>query len=220
MMNVLDRNRFLQMTIAFECSLVLVAMFLGWLTGVDPLEHLRFDRASLLEGVVVGALGTIPLFLAFLISRRLPIRSLQEIRTFLQTVLGGPLAACRWYELLLLGFVAGFSEEVLFRGTLQPWLEQGSFWIGVILCNLLFGLAHAVTPVYAVLACLIGLYLSLMLDATSERNLLTPILVHGLYDALAFGVVAAETRRDERGTPGNPGRETPETGDPHPEDDE
>jgi membrane protease YdiL (CAAX protease family) len=52
--------------------------------------------------------------------------------------------------------------------------------------NIVFGLAHALTPLYFVLATLVGIYLGLSLDYGGERNLLTPIIIHGLYDFLAF----------------------------------
>jgi membrane protease YdiL (CAAX protease family) len=47
-------------------------------------------------------------------------------------------------------------------------------------------LVHAVTPLYALMAALVGLYLGWTLDYGGDRNLLTPIIIHGLYDFLAF----------------------------------
>jgi len=52
--------------------------------------------------------------------------------------------------------------------------------------NLIFGMTHAVTPLYALLAAAVGVYLGLALDYGGDRNLLTPIIIHGLYDFLAF----------------------------------
>jgi membrane protease YdiL (CAAX protease family) len=43
-----------------------------------------------------------------------------------------------------------------------------------------------VTPLYAVLAALVGFYLGLSLDYGGERNLLIPVIIHGFYDFLAF----------------------------------
>ena len=57
---------------------------------------------------------------------------------------------------------------------------------GLIGSNILFGLVHAITPLYTVLATLVGIYLGLALDIGGDRNLLTPIIIHGLYDFLAF----------------------------------
>ena len=57
---------------------------------------------------------------------------------------------------------------------------------GLIGSNIIFGLVHAVTPLYAVLAALVGIYLGLSLDYGGDRNLLIPVIIHGLYDFLAF----------------------------------
>jgi len=70
---------------------------------------------------------------------------------------------------------------------LQPWLE--SYWGalgGLIGSNIVFGLVHAITPLYLVLATVVGIYLGLVLDYGGERALLTPVLIHWLYDFLAF----------------------------------
>jgi membrane protease YdiL (CAAX protease family) len=92
-----------------------------------------------------------------------------------------------WTDLFILAAIAGISEEILFRGVIQPWME--SSWglnTGLIGSSMLFGLVHAITPLYAVLAALVSIYLGLALDYGGERNLLTPIIIHGLYDFLAF----------------------------------
>jgi len=88
---------------------------------------------------------------------------------------------------LILASIAGLSEELLFRGVIQPWIESScGLTAGLIGSNIIFGLAHAVTPLYAVLAALVGMYLSLSMDYGGDRNLLLPVVIHGLYDFLAF----------------------------------
>jgi membrane protease YdiL (CAAX protease family) len=101
----------------------------------------------------------------------------------------------------VLSAIAGISEEVLFRGVIQPWMETA--WgatAGLLASNAIFGLLHAVTPLYAILAGLVGVYLGLALDYGDQRNLLTPIFIHGVYDFLAFMVVmrayAAQQNRE------------------------
>ena len=61
--------------------------------------------------------------------------------------------------------------------------------VALIGSNVIFGLVHSLTPLYAVLAALVGIYLGLSLDYGGERNLLIPIIIHGLYDFLAFLVL-------------------------------
>jgi len=193
----LGRGDFLKLATVFESGLVVVAYVVGWLTGINPLAHLKIDGAALFWGIV----GTIPLYLLFLISYRIPIGELRTIRRFLIDKLGPFLTACRWQDMLYLGLLAGITEEVLFRGVLQPWMEGQWGWsAGLIGSNLLFALAHWITPVYALLAGLTGLYLGFALDIAGERNLAVPVLIHALYDFLAF-LAVARTYREERSRP-------------------
>ncbi|MFM8333737.1 MAG: lysostaphin resistance A-like protein [Candidatus Methylumidiphilus sp.] len=190
-----NRQAFIKTATIFEASLVALAYGLGWWAGVDPLADLRLEMAALLWGLA----GTLPLCLLFLGAYRIPSRNLRAIQRFLIDALGPLLDACRWPELLYLAVLAGVTEEVLFRGLLQPLIEARWGWpAGLALSNLLFALAHFVTPLYAVLAGLTGLYLGLSLDLGGGRNLLTPIAIHALYDFLAFAAVA-RAYRAERG---------------------
>ncbi|WP_376693388.1 CPBP family intramembrane glutamic endopeptidase [Wenzhouxiangella sp. EGI_FJ10409] len=86
---------------------------------------------------------------------------------------------------VLVSALAGIGEELLFRGVIQAglvaWLTPAS---GIVIASLLFGLAHAVSFSYLLLATLMGLYLGLLYHWTG--NLLVPILVHALYDWVAI----------------------------------
>lgn len=190
-----NRPSFLKLATCFEGSLVAAAYFIGWLAGADPLADLRLS----LDALVWGLAGTVPLYLLFLVSYQVPAGRMHAIKRFLVDRLGPLLSACQWTELLYLGLLAGFTEEILFRGLLQPLAESYWGWAaGLIASNLLFALAHFVTPLYALLAGLTGVYLGFALDFGGERNLLTPVFIHSLYDFLAF-LAVARTYRAERG---------------------
>ncbi|MEI7993298.1 MAG: CPBP family intramembrane glutamic endopeptidase [Methylococcaceae bacterium] len=167
----------------FEASLILVAVFLGWVAGIDPFVNIVFSETAIAFGVI----GTAPLFLMFLALEKVQGESVVNIRKLLLNTLGPGLHRYHWTDLLILAAIAGVSEELLFRGVIQPWIETSwGITAGLILSNIVFGLVHAVTPLYAVLAALVGIYLGLSLDYGGERNLLTPIIIHGFYDFLAF----------------------------------
>lgn len=167
----------------FEASLILVAVFLGWVAGIDPFVNIVFSETAIAFGVI----GTAPLFLMFLALEKVQGESVVNIRKLLLNTLGPGLHRYHWTDLLILAAIAGVSEELLFRGVIQPWIETSwGISAGLILSNIVFGLVHAVTPLYAVLAALVGIYLGLSLDYGGERNLLTPIIIHGFYDFLAF----------------------------------
>lgn len=191
----ITRRAFLKVATFFEGSLVIIAYLIGWLTEVDPLANLSFNSNAWLWGLA----GTVPLYLFFLFSYHLPFRSLYPIKRFLIERMGPLLNTCHWRELLYLGVLAGFTEEVLFRGLLQPLLESHWGWAaGIIVSNVFFAMAHFITPLYALLAGLTGLYLGFALDFGGERNLLTPILIHAIYDFLAF-LAVARSYREEHG---------------------
>ena len=181
MLDLTNRYDFLAAAVLFEGSLIGIAAALGWWFKVDPLAQLAWSGL----GVIWGLAATVPMIGLFLAANRFPIGPLRTIKQFLHDALGPSLIACRWYDLLLVAIVAGIGEELLFRGVLQPLI--GKLW-----SNVLFGLLHLITLPYALLAGLIGGYLGWLFD--QSENILAPIITHGLYDFLAFLVVAREYR--------------------------
>ncbi|GAB4357757.1 MAG: CPBP family intramembrane glutamic endopeptidase [Methylohalobius sp. ZOD2] len=189
----MNKTQFLIMATLFEGGLVVVAYLLGWWMEIDPMASFAWRS----EALSLGLLGTFPLLAFFGISYRLPVSGLEKIKRLLIDTLGSLLAASRWYELAYVAALAGVGEEVLFRGVLQPWLESLWGWgPALLISNLLFGLAHSVTPLYTVLAAMTGMYLGWLLDVGGERNLLVPIVVHSVYDLAAFVIVVAAYRAE------------------------
>jgi membrane protease YdiL (CAAX protease family) len=176
-------DHFFKSACVFEAALIVVAVVLGWLGDINPFASLHYSESAILYGI----LGTIPLFLLFLLLEQITAESVVAIRRMLLETLGPGLHRYHWADLLILAAIAGISEEILFRGVIQPWMESSwGMTTGLVVSNILFGLVHAVTPLYAVLATIVGIYLGLALDYGGDRNLLTPIIIHGLYDFLAF----------------------------------
>jgi membrane protease YdiL (CAAX protease family) len=177
----------------FESSLIIVAIVLGWIADINPFENIHFSE----NAVLYGFFGTIPLYLIFMAMEHMPYDSIQKIRQILIDTIGASMNKQNWADLFILAAIAGVAEEVLFRGVIQPWMENS--WgmnPGLIISSMLFGLIHAVTPLYAILATVISIYLGLSLDYGGERNLLTPIVIHALYDFLAF-IAIMKSYRDK-----------------------
>ena len=209
-----DRRSFLGMGLGIEAAVLLIGLGLGWLVGIDPRSHCRWTP----EAIVWGVVATGPLLLIFGVAYAVAWPPFRRIREMLVRLLGPPLAACRWHDLLILAALAGLCEEVLFRGVIQPWMAgvdaaavgSSGFLVALVGSNLLFALLHPVTPAYATLVGLLGCYLGLVGlvdvlpaggEASGQGNLAVPILAHGLYDFIAFLVIAAESRkRAEAGT--------------------
>ncbi|MDT4330536.1 CPBP family intramembrane glutamic endopeptidase [Methylomonas sp. MED-D] len=185
------QDRFFRLACLFEAGLAPLAVLFGWLTDVDPFAGLDWSEPALANGL----LATLPLLIVFFALQALEYPALRDIRELLLETLGARLVGRHWSDLLILAGLAGFGEEALFRGFLQPWLENRwgalpALWLS----NTVFALVHAVTPLYAVLALLIGLYLGVLLDYGGERNLLMPMVAHAAYDFVAFVVILRDYR--------------------------
>ena len=86
---------------------------------------------------------------------------------------------------ILLGGVAGWGEEWLFRGVFQTILTQKfSSNIGLAVSGLVFGLLHAVTPVYALFAALASFFFGHLYNISG--NLAVPMICHAVYDVGAL----------------------------------
>lgn len=179
MIDLSKRKGFVVVALLFEGSLIGVAAGLGWWFKIDPRGQFAWEA----RGLVGGLAATLPMLVVFGLANRFPLGPLRKIKQFLHETLGPSLRVCRWYDLALVAAMAGIGEELLFRGVLQP--LTGPVW-----SNVLFGLAHCITPEYALLAGLLGGYLAWVLDLS--ENILAPIIAHGLYDFVAFLVVARE----------------------------
>jgi membrane protease YdiL (CAAX protease family) len=178
-----DRQSFLNLAGLMQGGLIVVALLLAWLIGLTPLDDINWSWADI--GWSVAAVP--PLLVVFFAARGL--------RDIVVKVIGRPLSDCTWYDLMLLAIVAGFSEELLFRGVLQPWIGRIHPWTGVVATNVIFGLMHAVTPAYAVIATGFGFYLSWLYAGPDGVNLLRPMITHAVYDYIAFLLVVRDYRR-------------------------
>jgi membrane protease YdiL (CAAX protease family) len=171
--------------------LIVVAIVLGWVADIDPFANIIFSETAVFYGII----GTIPLFIFFVVLYQIEVDAFQQVKRTLLETLAPSMHRYHWTDLFVLGAIAGITEEILFRGVVQPWMESSwGMTSGLIASSIIFGLVHAVTPLYALLATLVGIYLGLAMDYGGERNLLTPIIIHGLYDFLAFLVIVRTYR--------------------------
>ncbi|MBT3334764.1 MAG: CPBP family intramembrane metalloprotease [Methylococcales bacterium] len=195
MASSINTENFFKQACIFEGSLIGLALVLGWLADINPFASLYFSETAFLHGII----ATLPIFIIFLALYQLNIKSLTKIKTLLLDMLGPVLLRYHWTDLLILAAIAGISEEILFRGVIQPWMESSwGMLTGLIVSSILFGLVHAVTLLYFLLATLMSAYLGLLLDIEASRNLLIPIVTHGFYDFLAFLVIARSYRHQQK----------------------
>ena len=179
--------------VILEGGLVLVAVILGYLLAGKPLLNpIRFD----LDGLVSGLAATLPMlaYIAFSLSRfGQNIAGFQGVYRILHEILSRAIIELPGWKLVVLGLSAGIGEECLFRGVLQPafegWLPEVNALLtpevnAILVTGVIFGVCHALSLTYFIIATFLSIYCGFLVNYTG--NLLTPVLAHGLYDAVAF----------------------------------
>lgn len=163
-----------------ELGLGIVGILWAFLSRGDGLSASSYQVSP---GVVLASIGLTLVFAAinfslFFAGRRWAFT--RPVYEFLEGAIFPPVREASLGELLLGAAMAGFSEELFFRGLLQP-------EIGIPAASLVFGLLHGASrslwPL-AVWAAGAGAVLGVVYSATS--NLLLPTLTHALYDAAAL----------------------------------
>jgi membrane protease YdiL (CAAX protease family) len=184
-----QRIPFVWIGIAFETSLGALAWGLGWLLGEPFWENVYWSARDAGLGLAAG----LPMLFVFWLCMRWPVRPLLRIRKIAEEFIRPLFAGSTLIELAGLSLVAGFGEELLFRGALQGAMSRWwGPWLGVAASSLLFGLLHALTPTYALLAAFLGAYMSGIWLTTG--NLLTVVVAHACYDFLALVYVMRRTK--------------------------
>ncbi len=178
-----------------QAVLVGIAVVIAWFVFGDPIPFvMKLDTQALIDTIfcVVPLLAYMLFSLSPIGDAIAPIRGTYE---FLKRFLGNAMCGCNAWQLSLIGLSAGFGEEILFRGVLQPWaLEHMSPSAGIALTSLLFGLLHPASIAYVVVATIISAYLGWVSYLTG--NLLVPILAHGIYDVVGFNLLVRKIRRE------------------------
>lgn len=186
MITEMYKINFIQAAIFFEGALILFALGLGWLFDSSPLEQVRWELTAL----VLGFLGTVPLLLFIILCLKYDFKPIVRLAKWLDAEVLPLLRGASTLDLALISLFAGIGEEALFRGAIQGAVANVSGpWTGLLVASTLFGLAHFVTRTYAILAALFGLYLGWL--TLVQNNLLTPIIIHTLYDFVTLRYMLA-----------------------------
>ncbi len=102
---------------------------------------------------------------------RLPF--LRSLRRIVLTDIKEIISSAGLIDLFLISALAGFAEELLFRGVIQVKL-------GIFAASIIFGFCHFVSPAYAVIATIVGFYIGVLFYL--YESLLIPVGLHFLYD--------------------------------------
>ena len=187
----IPRGELLLNTIMVEGGLALVAIILAWLLGPELWSSLHWSWTDMLW----GTLGAIPPLVIILLIDRFPIGPFKHVADISDRILRPLLKNCKWPDYFLLAALAGFCEELLFRGWLQPFLTlYMPLWLSILIGGFIFGLCHLLTATYFVIAWLISIYLAMLL--VWSENLLVPMVTHGVYDLIAIFAVMSGTGKE------------------------
>jgi len=169
---------FFWQAVFLEGGLAAIAIVVALCFGLDYWVHCWCDGETL--SFIV--LATVPLIAGYFVLQALPFASLQRIDCLVRDIFRQHMGGLTLGQLALIAALAGIGEELFFRGMIQMGLVAlgTTEWLAIFLTSLLFGLAHAMTPMYFFLAFVISLYFGFLFVHTD--NLVIPIAVHALYD--------------------------------------
>ncbi|MDR2171659.1 MAG: CPBP family intramembrane metalloprotease [Planctomycetaceae bacterium] len=191
----MSSDKFFTYAVFFEGGLGVVALFFGFLFGLDLFGGVVFSFSDFFLILVL----TLFLLIFYFILRVIPFECFREIDRLICKIFRQYMVNISILGLAIISFVAGFGEELFFRGLLQNGLCEAAgggdgniiifgkeFWSSyrilaiLIFVSVLFGVAHAVTATYFFLAFFISIYLGVILIVT--ENIIIPIAIHALYD--------------------------------------
>jgi membrane protease YdiL (CAAX protease family) len=181
----------------FSTILNLAMMFaLAWAVGngfgfqifAFPTPNTRFALATI--SALVFCL------LIRMVARR--IQTVEERRQMVVFALA-PRTRRQWLLKLLAVLCASIAEESAYRGVCWQILSYSTshHWWAALVCCLAFGLAHFVQGWKSML--IIVLIAFIMHGLVEYTNSLVPaMIVHGVYDVIAIGLIASESSRQRQ----------------------
>jgi membrane protease YdiL (CAAX protease family) len=141
-----------------------------------------FPRHHWAADLVIGTLAGIAFGLtAWNLAGRVPALRRME----LIVVSSLDIRALGLHHAVLLGLIAGFPEEILFRGALQD-------TAGWLAAALVFGALHTITPTYGIYAALAGLLFGWL--AIWRDGLWAPVAAHATIDMITFALLIRKYR--------------------------
>ncbi len=180
-----DNPKMLGVALAGTAFLGVLAYGLSILTETPLASQFHWS----LTDAAIGLAGAVPpalLLLWFMKTSRPTLVRFRQSQIEFFAQIGFRFTPLR---IFLMALFAGVFEELLFRGVLQTATAKvAPMVVAILLSNLIFGLVHWRTALYALIAGLVGVWIGVLFAFTG--NLLTPILTHAAYDIVALVVTA------------------------------
>ncbi len=178
---------------ALSLAMTVVFTFGGWLYITYLTDHTIFEALSrgfpLKEQLAVGAAIGVLVGVAFSVAVFM-IPWFEALREKAREIVNA--VRPRWYDLVVLSLAAGWGEEILFRGALQP-------VVGIWIASLLFAAAHGMLNfrskgqiAYTVFLFLAGFGLGLVYE---WAGLVASMTLHAVYDFAGLTTLVLFTNR-------------------------
>lgn len=187
---MLSKRRFLWLLYATELALVLCSLLAGFLFYDNYLPY-EFNFAP--GSIVLGLAAAIPIGLIVYMLSYGPLSRLVWVKRAMTDILdrmyipfGRSIQSLSAFDIVLISCAAGIGEELFFRGLIQSF---AGLWITAII----FGLLHALTPAYFIIATAIGVWFGLLYQFSD--NLLVPMLAHAAYDIFALLLLRSQFKQ-------------------------
>jgi membrane protease YdiL (CAAX protease family) len=181
-----DGSAGFRLAIAVEGGLAVLAVAVAWTLHMPLLGQMsvaNFDE--LVARIGAGLVATLPLLVMFWWLVRARWAAALRLRQHVERLIDDLFPRASLVQLAVVSAVAGLSEELLFRGVVQPLAARWSTpVVGLVVASIVFGMFHAVSLLYFALATLVGAYFGWLMVAVG--SLVPPIVAHGLYDFLAL----------------------------------
>ncbi|MDX1598446.1 MAG: CPBP family intramembrane glutamic endopeptidase [Marinobacter sp.] len=166
--------------LGFQSLIAIVAIVAFYLTGTEA----NFGELSVAYATLLGVLGGMLTYFALFLLTLGGVFSSSSLRDQMR-FLHEFACSYSWPVLLTLSVLAGFGEELLFRGVVQGWLtEQFGVVFALAAAAILFGLVHFLSLAYFVMATVLGVVLGLAY--IWSESLLMTMVWHGAYDVVAL----------------------------------
>lgn len=186
----LSKSQFLRLIYLTELALVILSLIVVRLYYGNYFPY-NFSLDS--RDILIGLASAVPISITIYLLMAGPIsritwiqRAMSQINEKLYLPFGRSIRSLTIFEIVLISCAAGIGEEIFFRGMMQSFI--GVWWAAVV-----FGLLHALTPAYFIIATAVGIWLGLLYQFSD--NLLVPMVAHAAYDIFALNFLRMQYLR-------------------------
>jgi len=166
------RYKLLILTFIIEGIVLIVALFLARLFEIKLFPLTTNLSRDILLGTFWASLPLV-LFIFLLSGKADSIPIIGSLRKTITTDIKGLFSKTKLIDICLISILAGFAEELLFRGVIQVKL-------GIVAASIIFGFLHFLTPAYCIIAIIMGFYIGIL--SHMYQSILIPIQLHFIYD--------------------------------------